>query len=110
MQKPTFTPGRCLSIRWRKAEGLKQAQIEKLKLNPLTNGTSVELNAYLTFFDDRGASILVTRGSALGGDLEMFFPKGGQADWQAYFEPLNQIASGYAGMKHYTKVFPRDFV
>lgn len=102
-------PGQILGVNWRQAEGLVREYIDKLRLNPLTNGLSGEVSVYATFVDARGVSVYILRGPERGGDIEAFLPAG-VVMWQRYFVAYNQFAPGYVRGRHYTGIFPRDFV
>jgi hypothetical protein len=101
-------PGQELAINWRGAWDLVGKKIDQLKLNPLTNGTSAEISAHVTFVDKNGVSVYIRRGSFLGPDIEGFV--GQDVSFGSYFVILHAINPSYAGTKHYHRKFPDDFL
>ncbi len=100
-------PGQALGVRWRDAQGLVLEDIQRLRLDPTRNGGRDAL-CHVTYVDAGGVSVYIARGFPLGGDLEAFVPAG--IMWQAYFEPGLLVNPSYVRQRHYTQVFPRQFL
>ena len=100
-------PGQQLSVRFREATGLVLVNLKRMRLTP-DGGNALTL-VHVTFVDARGVSLYIARGFPHGGDMEAFLPAR-DVMWQAYFTPLNAFHPGYAGVRHYTRRFPADFL
>ena len=99
-------PGQELTVRFREATGQVLQNMQLMRLTP-NNGNPYAC-VYVTFADDVGISVYITRGSAHGGDIKAFLSKELVA-WQAYFSPLNSFNHSYRQSKHFSGKFPLDF-
>ncbi len=106
-------PGQELRIRWREAKQ-NHADVYKIltamKLTSDNNGNPYA-SAYCTYVSDEGLSVYICRGYNYGGDMEIYVPSK-NVNWRVYFEPLNNFVMAYSGntKKHYSKIFPQDFL
>ena len=99
-------PGQILSIR-HDTDGDVQKNLRTMRLT--SEGGNPYANAYVTFIDDVGVSVYITRGYLHGGDIEAMLAKH-DVMWRSYFEPLDSFNMAYAGRKHYVKKFPLEFI
>jgi hypothetical protein len=104
-------PGQELMIQWQQIEKENQQIYDvfrKLKLLP--NETDYpHATAFCTYFSREGLSVYISRGYASGINIEAFFPVT-EVNWQDYFLPFGRFDQTYIRSRHFTKVFPRDFI
>jgi len=100
--------GQVLAVKWRTADGVVLQNMRRCRLVPPENG-GYEVPCYATFIDATGMSVYLVRGFNLGGDMEAFLPIT-ETRWPAYFEPLLSLNMSYARNRHFTKIFPRQFL
>jgi len=103
-----LTPGQELSVRWRDATGIVLENIRRLRLANDYRGNP-NAAVWITHIDETGKSFYIKRGYEYGGDMEIFIPSDGVM-WQSYFEPYTSVNQSYVLSKHYTKVFPDNFI
>ena len=111
-ERPIVQVGQELRIRWREAKK-DHAEVYKfltaMKLTIDNNGNPYA-SAFCTYFSDEGISVYIVRGYNYGGDMEAFIPSS-NVNWKVYFEPLNNFVMSYGDKnKHYSKIFPQEFL
>lgn len=65
------------------------------------------ISIWVTHVDAAGVSVHINLYGASA--IEGFLPAK-DIRWNAYFEPLRAIVPGYATGRHFTRVFPREFL
>lgn len=98
-------PGQQLAIRWRTAEGLVRERLHRLRLDGDGQGNA---SCHVAYVDPGGVSVYIDRYPEYGGNIAGFIPA--TLTWQSYFEPLAGANWSHAGSRHFTRVFPRDFL
>ena len=104
-------PGQELMIRWQQIEKEHKQIYDVLRmLRLLPNDTAYpHATAFCTYFSSEGLSVYISRGYASGINIEAFFPLA-EVNWQDYFLPFGRFDQTYIRSRHFTKVFPRDFI
>lgn len=100
-------PGQELGTRFREATGVVLSNLKRMKLAP--DGGNPYALVWVTYVDQTGISIYVTRGTPCGGDMQAFLPRD-VVLWQSYFSPLNSFNQSYVKSQHYAAQFPLAFL
>lgn len=110
-QSMVVLPGQELMILWQRIEK-EHHQIHDVfrKLQLLSEDAGYpHATAFCTYFSSEGLSVHISRGFASGINIEAFLPVE-EVDWRDYFLPFGRFDQTYIRSRHFTKVFPKDFI